>query len=171
VRRQLRVLAIVAAASLVVSVGPEAAGAKRKPVPPKDWEGTIMQSTAFPIVTLAVFEGNGCDWAGLEGLNGFDTLVWDITGYEGLRVPATVTWTAPDPPPATLWGWYLDEECRRIAGETFEQNGEDRGKPLHVLMPTTAKWMVLQAITVFATRDVDVQMQHPGFTPKKKKKS
>lgn len=147
------------------------------PLPPKKLEGTIMVvPPARHSITASQFLDNGCDWAGMEQLNGFDAHVFDMTGIEG---PTTITVIAG---PVGLALPYehttLDANCAPI-GEviTTGSSGVDFPQPHKAEIPAGTKWMVSTGDTVlpvngnFATQvTVYVDFEGKVCPPVKKKK-
>lgn len=123
------------------------------PIEPRKWEGTPTVGNGWIGVTW--FEQNGCTWAGAEGLNGLDTIVWDVSGYGGLTA-AVLGKQANDSVHRALKGAFLNDRCQRISywGMT------EPLVPYSVTIPEEAQWvMIIQEYGGFNT---EVTMETSG---------
>ena len=151
-----------------------AAGATCVPVPPADFKGHLGLLHPGESVAATFFEQNGCNWNGLDQLNGTDGLVIDITGAAG---PASLTAVST---PTTLvlvvvQGHFLDANCAPIGGSDFHTTSTTPASPLAqlVTVPATAKWMVIDSTDTNAGNDYDISLHTDGVdcpVVKKKKK-
>lgn len=137
------------------------------PVAPKKWEGTITYGGGG-WVGSTVFEQAGCSWSGAEGLNGSDSIVWDVSGYDG--VSATITQSSADGLHHPLQGYFLNENCER--GGNWGATEENT--PFGLGIPEGAKWIVI--LHSYGGVQTQVTMETPGracepvATPKPPKK-
>jgi hypothetical protein len=139
------------------------------PVPPKKWEGKITYGGGG-WVGGTVFNEAGCSWSGADGLNGTDTIVWDVEGYGGATASITSTEAVPH---HGLQGYFLNENCERGGSWGITE----RDTPYSVGIPEGAKWIVIYQ--QYGGYDTTVTMETNGIVceeveepkpPKKKKK-
>ena len=143
------------------------------PIPPTEWTDHI-DVLAVRSAAVAYFEQNGCEWGGLDQLNGTDGLVMDVGGHGG---PADLTlWLGPLALVHNLAaGYFLDAECQRVEGSDFTAiTASDLDPRVNsVTIPDTARWMVLASTTSYAANDLDVTLRSHGTecpAPKKPRK-
>ena len=139
------------------------------PLQPKKWEGKLTVG-AQGWAGANVFE-QGCAWNGADGLNGSDTIVWDVSGYGG--VTASVTTDQGGPVHKGVQGYFYNENCERGGSWGISEEGT----PYSLGIPEGAKWIVIYQ--QYGGVDTTVTMETPGRQcddvatpkpPKKKKK-
>lgn len=169
-RRTSLVIAVAVALSLFVEVIPVGSAAeKRKAVPPKDWEGTISVSHLTSVAAL-YFEGAGCNWGGAESLNGLDSLIWDVKDYAGLKVKTSWSY-AQESSPGRLSGYFLNEDCARIAGVLWSHDRDKADEWQTIEVPEDAVYSVINGTLFGVAGEIDVRMHSDGYKPPKKKKN
>jgi hypothetical protein len=140
-----------------------------KKVPAKTWEGNIqLGAITAGNGAYYFFRQNGCNWNGMDQLNGLDAYWFDVSGYGGL--PGAFTWTTDSPHlSGNLTISFFDDKCTPLAGQ-YSLGAQKMGTNLPFLFAPSAKWAVITAQTsdVPAT-DLQVQMKSPGKACKRKK--
>lgn len=146
------------------------------PIPPKEWTGHLQVAHQGASAAISYFENNGCNWNGLDQLNGSDGVVFDVEGQSG-----TGNASAIFGPNATLGiavqGYYLDANCKKIDGSDFHISGSVTSAPTAdvITIPVGAKWMEIGGPATGFSNDINLTIHSDGFdcptvTPKKKKK-
>ncbi|MGH2730752.1 MAG: hypothetical protein ACRDJI_09135 [Actinomycetota bacterium] len=162
---------VAAALFTALSVGTAAAGEVCEPLPPNEWSGEFLAGAGGGFVGTTVFERQGCTWNGLDALNGFDALVFDIDGYQTL--PVTIV--PGESPGESVNGFFLNDRCERSG---FWPTAT-KDAPVTVAIPEQAKWLVAippgggfsQSVTITsAGRECAVEEPEPKKKKKKKKK-
>lgn len=137
------------------------------PVEPKKWEGTIAYGGGG-WVGGTTFETGGCSWNGAEAVNGSDSVVWDVDGYDG--VTASLTQSSADGLHHPLQGFFLNDNCER--GGSWGPTEE--GTPYTVGVPDGAKWIVVYQTYGGVQTDLTLETAgrkcEPVETPKPPKK-
>jgi hypothetical protein len=157
---------------VVLCMGGGAAAVACVPTPPKDTTGHLNVLHQGPSAAISYFEQNGCDWAGMDQLNGTDGLVLDVTGQAGT---AGVTSILGDTGilGVVVQGRFLDEGCASISGAEWHISSSVASQPLTelVTIPANAKWMVVENTNANVGNDLNITVHTDGLEcPKKKKK-
>lgn len=160
----------IAAALSVLVMASAAAQDVCTPVEPKKWEGTITYGGGG-WVGGTTFEEGGCSWNGADALNGSDTVVWDVDGYDG--VTASLTQVSADGLHHPVQGFFLNDNCER--GGLWGPTEPDT--PMTIGVPEGARWLVVYQ--TYGGVRTDLTLETPGRQcepaespkpPKKKKK-
>lgn len=136
--------------------------ARCKPVPPKDWRGTIRLAQAGVALTRKYFVefDPTCTWKGQEqNINGLDALIWDVGAHAGLA--ASVTWTTDFPvPPTSVTGQYFNSICMIHPTATF--TAPRAGSAHRFRIPTKVKWLVVSPASLPISANVAVTLHSFG---------
>lgn len=146
------------------------------PIPPKEWTGHVQVARQGGSAALTYFENNGCNWNGLDQLNGTDGLVFDVEGQSG-----TGNASAIFGPNGTLGiavqGYFLDASCKKINASDFHISGSVTSAPTAdlITIPVGSKWMEINGATGGFSNDINITVHSDGMdcptpTPTKKKK-